>query len=122
MVTTDQDKPKTDSAVPADDDDDIVLVETAQRWTCPRCKTTFKIPEDVPPEDRAGNLKHQQAEHEDFHFATDLQNGPSPVRLSKTSGPGPGGGKSGTSTAVGAGKVKKKKPEGIKAFFAPKGK
>ncbi|ORX38540.1 hypothetical protein BD324DRAFT_621278 [Kockovaella imperatae] len=77
-------------------DDSIDLPDNG--WKCPRCKTVIK------GED-SGNLKEQIQEHEDYHFALELQNGPSPARLPKPSKTG-----------------SKSRPEGIKRFFEPKSK
>lgn len=63
-------------------------------------------------EGKRANVLAQRQEHEDYHFALDLQDGDRPSASIARSTPAPSGG--------GKGKVKKKKPEGIKAFFAPK--
>lgn len=74
-------------------------------WRCPKCGVTLRETGD----EAAGNVEAQRQEHEDYHFALSLQNGPSPKRAKVTAKTGNEGTK---------GKVKKK--EGIKAFFAPK--
>lgn len=116
-------------------------------WRCPKCNHLFSVAADNPQrfgavvqagvdmvedgdmdmERRAAKLADMKQEHEDFHFAEELQNGgSSPVNTLKRKdrererdkereGESGGGNK----------KVKKKngkekKKEGIKAFFAPK--
>jgi DNA polymerase eta len=86
-----------------DNDDDA----TIPAWTCPKCG--FRPDGQLGDEEQKG----QKQEHEDFHFAQELQDaGSSPVRSMsvqpKPKGPGTGARK------------KTKKDEGIKAFFAPK--
>lgn len=87
-----------------DDEIEITLPKTEEdgrigQWTCPKCE--FKTAQGL---DEA-SLKGEKQEHEDFHFAQDLQNGISPVRPKVIPGTGP---------------KKKKKVEGIKAFFTAK--
>lgn len=102
-------------------------------WTCPRCRETITPPEsvdvDVDVEEGEGWVARQRAEHEDWHFAVDLQAQYGSV---EGNGSGSSGGSRGgtpvsstTRAGNGAGRVsvsqkKKKKPEGIKAFFATK--
>jgi DNA polymerase eta len=69
------------------------------QWACPKCE--FKTAQGLDEQD----VKGEKQEHEDFHFAQDLQNGVSPIRPKATSG---------------IGTKKKKKVEGIKAFFTAK--
>jgi DNA polymerase eta len=69
------------------------------QWSCPKCE--FKTAQGLDEQD----VKGERQEHEDFHFAQDLQNGVSPIRPKATSG---------------IGTKKKKKVEGIKAFFTAK--
>jgi DNA polymerase eta len=100
----------------ADEDDGEIInlddteaeeeIERVDQWSCPKCeyKTGTGLNE--------ASLKGEKQEHEDFHFAQDLQNGVSPVRSKSVSGIGTGTG-SGTHK-------KKKKVEGIKAFFTAK--
>jgi DNA polymerase eta len=73
-------------------------VELGQ-WSCPKCE--FRTAQGLDEQD----VKGERQEHEDFHFAQDLQNGVSPIRPKATSG---------------IGTKKKKKVEGIKAFFTAK--
>ncbi|ORY35599.1 hypothetical protein BCR39DRAFT_510982 [Naematelia encephala] len=75
-------------------------------WTCPKCGALI-TPSD-PVEARSGSLAAEKQEHEDWHFAMSLQGG------------GTGGSGSGEQGARPKAKVKKK-PQGIKAFFTPKG-
>lgn len=85
---------------------------TGTDWQCPKCG--FKPPQ-LPlggggDDDDIGKMAEARQEHEDFHFAQDLQQaGSSPVRS-----------KSAVAVVKPKAKVKKKKEEGIKAFFAPK--
>jgi len=74
-------------------------VETSGQWSCPKCE--FKTAHGLDEQE----VKGERQEHEDFHFAQDLQNGVSPIRPKVTSG---------------IGTKKKKKVEGIKAFFTAK--
>lgn len=84
--------------------------ETASEgWTCPRCSEAF-VPPDMEEEDRTDWIARQRAEHEDWHFAADLQAQYGGVQGSASSTQGRTNGEA----------KKKKKPEGIKAFFAPK--
>lgn len=78
-------------------------------WTCPRCSESF-VPPDMEEEDRTDWVARQRAEHEDWHFAADLQAQYGGVQGSASSTQGRTNGEA----------KKKKKPEGIKAFFAPK--
>jgi len=86
-----------------------------QRWICPTCSTVFIPLENGDGIPRPNSLTEQRQEHEDYHFAMDLQDG--------DKGGGRGGSEGdGAQPKVNA-KVKKKplkKPEGIKAFFASK--
>lgn len=85
---------------------DLPQTNDAGQWACPRC--SFRTDEGVDESQR----RDQRQEHEDFHFAQDLQDaGSSPVRSKTASGIG-----TGTATTA----KKKKKVEGIKAFFTPK--
>ncbi|WVQ81880.1 hypothetical protein IAT38_004007 [Cryptococcus sp. DSM 104549] len=87
-------------------------IEGEEEWVCPKCQSRFSVPEGFGLEDeRAEMLRGLRQEHGDWHFAMSLQDGG-----------GTAGGTSGVQSSSGAGKVKKKKrkPEGIKAFFAPK--
>lgn len=84
------------------DDYDTEAKETL--WTCAKCGKHFTPPPDAESGARMALLADLKQEHEDYHFALELQEG----------GPTP--------RKAPAAKVKKKtKPEGIKAFFAPKG-
>ena len=74
-------------------------VGTSGQWSCPKCD--FKTAQGLDEQE----VKGERQEHEDFHFAQDLQNGVSPIRPKVTSG---------------IGTKKKKKVEGIKAFFTAK--
>jgi DNA polymerase eta len=74
-------------------------VARSGQWSCPKCE--FKTAQGLDEQD----VKGEKQEHEDFHFAQDLQNGVSPNRPKATSG---------------IGTKKKKKVEGIKAFFTAK--
>lgn len=81
------------------------------RWVCPKCG--FRPDDDGVDVERRAEVRQ---EHEDFHFAQDLQEaGSSPVRtMSRPSASaGAGGG-------VKVKKNKETKKQGIKAFFAPK--
>lgn len=73
-------------------------------WTCSRCRETFSLPDDEW-------VARHRAEHEDWHYAADLQ-----------AQYGSGGSAPRASSEKGGGRPKKKaeKPSGIKAFFAPK--
>jgi DNA polymerase eta len=83
---------------------DIPPTDSTGQWACPKCG--FRTDQGVDPSQQ----KDQRQEHEDFHFAQDLQDaGSSPVRSKTVSGIG-------TTTTT----KKKKKAEGIKAFFTPK--
>ena len=73
--------------------------DTIDQWSCPKCN--FRTEKGLSELE----LKGEKQEHEDFHFAQDLQNGVSPIRPKAVSGIGT------------AKKKKEKKPEGIKAFF-----
>jgi DNA polymerase eta len=96
---------------PSEDDEVIEIIESdippsndTGQWACPKCG--FRTDQGVDQSQQ----KDQRQEHEDFHFAQDLQDaGSSPVRTKTASGIG-------TTTTT----KKKKKVEGIKAFFAPK--
>lgn len=78
-------------------------------WTCPKCGNGLAPAPDTNPEARETVLREMKQEHEDWHFALSLQDGPSPVRPKKLAGEATKGG------------VKvKKKPQGIQSFFAPK--
>jgi len=96
---------------PSADDEVIEIIELdvpptddAGQWACPKC--SFRTEQGVD----GSQQRDQRQEHEDFHFAQDLQDaGSSPVRSKTASGIG-------TSTTT----KKKKKVEGIKAFFTPK--
>jgi DNA polymerase eta len=87
-----------------DQDQDQGQVDNANRaWICPKCGFEPSV-EDGGLE----KLAEVRQEHEDFHFAQDLQQaGSSPIRAK-------------TTVAKPKAKVKKKKEEGIKAFFTPK--
>lgn len=97
---------------PSADDEVIEIIESdipssdnAEQWSCPKCSFRTEIGVEEAQQ------RDQRQEHEDFHFAQDLQDaGSSPVRSKTASGIG-------TSTTT---KKKKKKVEGIKAFFTPK--
>jgi DNA polymerase eta len=71
------------------------------QWSCPKCE--FRTAQGLDEQD----VKGEKQEHEDFHFAQDLQNGVSPIRPKPKVTPG-------------IGTKKKKKVEGIKAFFTAK--
>jgi hypothetical protein len=75
-------------------------------WTCPRCGEAFALPDDEW-------VARQRAEHEDWHFAADLQAlyGGSGASTPHANGGGGGSARKGKKAA---------KPAGIKAFFAPK--
>lgn len=95
------------------DDEPIEVIEYVEEeggsdWSCPKCG--FRPGDHLGDEEKRG----QKQEHEDFHFAQELQDaGNSPVR--STALP------SGSSTSgTGVKKKKRKKEEGIKAFFAPR--
>ena len=99
----------TQAIVPHDEDDEVIEIiesdippeDDVGQWACPKCSfRTEKGVEGVQQRD-------QRQEHEDFHFAQDLQNGVSPIRPKAVSGIGIGTAK----------KKKERKPEGIKAFF-----
>ena len=81
-------------------------------WTCPRCGFAPE-PAEAEHDDIESRKKEERQEHEDFHFAQDLQAGDSPVRSRQLHGPTAGG-------AGGRVKKKKTKEEGIMAFFAPR--
>ena len=85
-------------------------------WTCSRCQKQIKEADTdlaLDIETRAEMFVIAKQEHADYHFALDLQNGVS--SSSSTSAPGAAQRKPGVFPPK-----KKKKPEGIKAFFAPK--
>lgn len=75
-------------------------------WTCPLCGEAFALPDEEW-------VARQRAEHEDWHFAADLQ---AQYGGSGASTPQANGGSGGSARR---GK-KAAKPAGIKAFFAPK--
>lgn len=85
-------------------------------WKCPKCG--FRLdPVDEEEADHAGSgarrLAEIRQEHEDFHFAQDLQQaGSSPVQPKRPA--------QALAAQGGTTKKRKKKEEGIKAFFAPK--
>lgn len=83
----------------------VEVVDTAgDRWICPKCGTVFIPMEDTDGTALAGSLTEQRQEHEDYHFALDLQDG----------------GDARATAAKPTAKVRKKTPkksEGIKAFF-----
>jgi DNA polymerase eta len=81
-------------------------------WKCPRCRETFAAPEEMALEAKQIFVQAQKQEHEDFHYALDLQDGDRPS--------GPTARPTLVPNGAGKGKVKKKKSEGIKAFFTPK--
>ena len=90
----------------ADDDEDEEEKDVPGQWKCPQCGAIFTA--DRGSADQAGSVEAQKQEHEDYHFARSLQDGPSPKRA-----------KTGKEDTQGTkGKVKKK--EGLKAFFAPR--
>jgi len=106
----------TQSIVPHDEDDEVIEIiesdippeDDVGQWACPKC--SFRTEKGV----EEAQQRDQRQEHEDFHFAQDLQDaGSSPVRSKPASGIG-------TGTATTTAKKKKKKVEGIKAFFTPK--
>ena len=68
-------------------------------WICPKCQTVLSAA-------TTSELKEKKQEHEDYHFALELQNGPSPVRQPRPK--------------VGE-KFKKKEAKGIQRFFEPEG-
>lgn len=116
------------------DNDEGDITETEEKvdgnnkkWTCPRCGFTPVIEalsgyENEKEENEESSVqipsgtrtREIRQEHEDFHFAQDLQLGVSPVRSRQLT----------ESSKARTGdehlKKKKKKPVGIKAFFAPK--
>ena len=79
----------------------LVGEDTTDHWSCSKCN--FRTEKGLSQSE----LKGEKQEHEDFHFAQDLQNGVSPIRPKAVSGIGIGTAK----------KKKERKPEGIKAFF-----
>jgi DNA polymerase eta len=91
------------------EEDEIIELDRPRRaevgdgdgWSCPKCD--FKTNGGLS----AIEVKGEKQEHEDFHFAQDLQNGVSPVRSKAVSG-------------IGTSQKKKTKVEGIKAFFTAK--
>ncbi|EIW67292.1 hypothetical protein TREMEDRAFT_12962, partial [Tremella mesenterica DSM 1558] len=99
-------------ADPPDVVSDIVVgtaeQEDAETWSCPRCKERFTLSrfgsmegEDVVDvEERNKRMREVQQEHEDYHFAKDLQEGVEPRRAPVAQ--------------------VKRKAEGIKAFFRPR--
>lgn len=97
--------PSVDDEVIEIIESDITATDDAGQWSCPKC--SFRTEKGV----EGAQQRDQRQEHEDFHFAQDLQDaGSSPVRSKTASGIG-----TGTTTTK-----KKKKVEGIKAFFTPK--
>ncbi len=80
----------------------------SKRWICPKCSTVFTPMDEADATKRAGSLMQQKTEHEDYHFALDLQVGD----------------RNPEAPAAPSAKVRKKpppkKPEGIKAFFSAK--
>lgn len=85
------------------------------QWTCPRCQMAFVAPDHLLEDgERTTYIVAQKQEHEDYHFARDLQDGVAPSAAPDRP----------TVTARGGSATfptkKKKKPEGIKAFFMPK--
>jgi len=81
------------------DGDDASEEGKSGQWSCPKCE--FQTAKGLNEQE----MKGEKQEHEDFHFAQDLQNGVSPIRPKAVSG---------------IGTKKKKKVEGIKAFFTAK--
>jgi len=95
------------------------VTDDGATWKCPRCETTLTAPAD-------DLLLPARQEHEDYHFALDLQasdgGGGSSSNRGTSRGPststsGSGGSRGRTGSAKPA---KSKKNVGIKAFFAPK--
>jgi DNA polymerase eta len=88
---------------------DTPTTDDGVSWSCPKCDKVLSAPS-------AEYLAHPRQEHEDYHFALDLQatygTGPStPVNTTARS----------TTTRPAPSRPKNiKKPAGIKAFFAPK--
>ncbi|WVQ99976.1 hypothetical protein IAU59_007119 [Kwoniella sp. CBS 9459] len=131
-------------------------VPSLPSWTCPQCAEVLQIPNTLiattttssistpisgetetetneEREERARVLRGMKQEHEDWHFALSLQEGPRAgsgagsggrVRNGTTGGGGGGGLKNGIGVGVGVGRSKAKDKDkdkrGIKAFFTPK--
>jgi DNA polymerase eta len=99
---------EVDSKTAITESDGLVDVGTENR-VCPKCGKLLTPFDDADGASRASSVKEQRQEHEDYHFALDLQDGDR----------GGGGGDQPKPNA----KVKKKVPkkaEGIKAFFTAK--
>ncbi|KAK8854812.1 hypothetical protein IAR55_003551 [Kwoniella newhampshirensis] len=92
---------------------EVEVEEEQGSWRCPVCQAVLVAPAESG-EERAKVLADLKQEHEDWHFALSLQD---------QDGPGTGGlARGGNQTTTTTSKVKKmKKPEGIKAFFTPRG-
>jgi len=86
-------------SIPVKSESILLGEDTIDQWSCPKCN--FRTEKGLSQSE----LKGEKQEHEDFHFAQDLQNGVSPIRPKAVSGIGT------------AKKKKERKPEGIKAFF-----
>lgn len=72
-------------------------------WSCPRCGATFKGDSDFDPDERYLFVLGKKSDHEDYHFALDLQNGNDHYGKSKDKK-----------------KTKKRKAAGIASFFKAK--
>jgi DNA polymerase eta len=96
-----------DASTVEDDDDEVVAISDP-KWICPRCSAVFSAPKKVGGVDETSVVALRQ-EHEDYHFASDLQGG-------SAGGTPVGASRKGqiTSTKV---RKKVKSAEGIKAFF-----
>lgn len=75
-------------------------------WLCPKCGTILRSDEDLEPDERFLSVLDMKRDHEDYHFALELQ---SATELSSRPTDG-----------VRKIKKKRKKAGGIAAFFRPK--
>ena len=108
----DDDEPPSPTPMPTLPERFVELPEESQTsWSCPRCQAVFAAPAQMEAPGAKVFVQAQKQEHEDYHYALDLQDGDRPSSSARPPPAVIGGGK---------GKVKKKKAEGIKAFFAPK--
>ena len=85
-------------------DDPIIM--SSDRWTCPKCGSVFTSDNDAVQGSETQSVQFQRREHEDYHFAMELQDNDGARHRLKS-----------------VVKVKKKgqrNPEGIKAFFSSK--
>ncbi|KAL7422809.1 N-acetyltransferase eso1 [Cryptotrichosporon argae] len=91
--------------------------QPAGTWTCPKCAHTFGIEPDAAG--RARSVDEQRQEHDDWHFALELDGGGVVAGTDARTGAGTGTG-AGTQASkrrdAGGGRPAKKK-KGIEAFF-----